>query len=265
MPSCSNAEQHRSWNRSKTHACTHRQSLTSKPQFLPNICILPQYKKRNSEIVIPMFILANTRTQRYTALLTAERTDRKPNTATAKQFDQHLQWWGQGSGWQCLTPIPRLYVLRSCSLRPEPQFFQKRRLPPRWRCLSHTSTHFHSPVPLANCHCYTKNQWSLCQEDRGKFKDRLMDSPIQIMTTAVSKGCHPWQIHLKYFYFKLNYLYLSLQIRDVCIKGWNASYSCPAQKQVESCFPKTVQSFDTDCYNHKDSRKRLNRKSLLEQ
>ena len=149
--------------------------------------------------VIPMFILANTRAHRYTALLPAERTSRKPNTARAKQFGQHLQQWGQGSEQQCPSPVLRLYVLRSRSLGPEPQFFQKRRLPPRWRCLLHTSTHCHSPMPLANCHCYTKSHWSLHQEDRRRFKDRLMDSPAQIMTTAISKGCYPWQIHLKYF------------------------------------------------------------------
>lgn len=146
-----------------------------------------------------MFIPANTRAHRYTVLLSAERTGRKPSTAIAKQFGQHLQQWGQGSAQQCLAPIPRLYALRSHSLGSEPQFFQKRRLPPRWWCLSHTSTHCHSPVPLANCHWYTKRQWSLCQKDRGRIKDRLMDSPAQIMTTAISKACYSWQINLKYF------------------------------------------------------------------
>lgn len=63
----------------------------------------------------------------------------------------------------------------------------------------------------------------------------------------------------------MNYSYLSLQIEDACTKGWTASYSCPAQKQVESCFLKAAQSLDIDCYNHEDSSKRLNKKSFPEQ
>lgn len=103
----------------------------------------PPTQEELHKAVIPLFILANTRTHRYAALLTAEWTSRKPSTGTATtiQFGQHLQQWGQGSEQQQLVPTPRLYVLWSPSLRPEPQFLLKRRLLPRWRCLSHTSTH----------------------------------------------------------------------------------------------------------------------------
>lgn len=115
------------------------------------------------ETVIPMFIQANTRAHRYTVLLTAERTGRKPNTgaATTKQAGQHLQWWGQGSEQQRLCshhqaihPLILLTWARASVLS------KKKKLPPRWWCLSHTSTHY--THTMANCHCYTKSHWSLC-------------------------------------------------------------------------------------------------------
>lgn len=53
---CSNPEQHRSWNISKTHLCTHKQSLRSKPEFLPNTCTAPNTRWQGlCKTVIPMF------------------------------------------------------------------------------------------------------------------------------------------------------------------------------------------------------------------
>lgn len=150
---------------------------------------------------------------------------------------------------------PQLWVLWPCSSGQSPNYF--RTGDPTQTAVPHTPVHSHPPVPPANCLCCSKGLWSL-QPEGGLRTDRwtLLHRPRLQFPRVVTHGKFTDNI------FSLNGTIYTV---DVYIKWWNASYSCPAQKQVESCFFRTVQSFDTGCYNHKDSSKSLNRKFLLEQ
>lgn len=133
-------------------------------------------------------------------------------------------------------------------------------IPPRQQCLTHLYTvtfQCHQQIAFAVQKATFESPYS--QRTEGSLRTdgwTLLHRPCLQSPRVVTHGKFTGNI------FSLNW---TIYTGDVCIKGWNASYSCPAQKQVESSFFKTVQSFDTDCYNHKDSSKSLNRKFLLEQ
>lgn len=204
-----------------------------------------------------MVILANTRACRCN-LTHSWKGSGKPNTITAKQSGQHHQQGSQGAEQQCLAPIP------SCESSDPTPLSQN---------LSAFKTGDPSKTAVPLTHPYTvtlqyPQQIAIAvQKATGPYSTRtegglrtdrwtLLHRPHLQSPRVVTHGKFTDNI------FSLNG---TIYTGDVCIKGWNASYSCPAQKQVESCFSKTVQSFDTDCYNHKDSSKSLNRKFLLEQ
>lgn len=149
---------------------TRTQNLTSKPQFLPNNCTLPQHRELRKP-VIPILFATNSRARRCTVLPTAEQTSRNHHQGCPRQ----AIWLTCSAVRQRLRVAmpcshPQGYSLWSRSLGQESKFFEKKKGGFVWEG-STSRTQHRSAVPLANCQCDTNSHWSSGKEKSKRFKD----------------------------------------------------------------------------------------------